>query len=81
MTLTWSNGTSPGVRSSVVKWRHRLNGGAWSAWFSTARGATSVIHEAGAINDGDTLDYEAYYDEETAAAGVSTTTNNVICPT
>lgn len=81
ITVSWSNGTSPGVRSSTITWRWKKNAGSWSGWQGpTSQGISQIIHNVGGgIVDDDVFYYEAYYTEEGTGA-VSTGQVTVICP-
>lgn len=81
ITVIWSNGTSPGVRSSTITWRWKKNAGSWSGWQGpTAQGISQIVHNVGGgIVNGDDFFYEAYYTEEGTGA-ISTGQVNVICP-
>ena len=72
LTVTWTNGTSPGTRDSVLTWRWKLNAGSWSAYADTASGATSFTHSGGAVNDADVFYFEGYYKEESSSTAEST---------
>lgn len=80
ITLSWGNGSSPGVRNSIVKWRVQKNGGGFGAWFSTSTGDDSVNYVAGAVINDDEFDFELYYDEEGSGSSVSPSTHIVLCP-
>jgi len=71
LTVTWTNGTSPGTRDSIVTWRWKKNAGAWSAYADTATGATSFTHSGGSVVDGDVFYFEGYYKEESSGTAVA----------
>lgn len=84
ITVSWGNGSSPGVRDSVVKWRQRFKPdggsfGAWSAYGSTASGAISFDYNVGVVDNDDQVEFELYYDEEGAGSSVSTVWT-ALCP-
>jgi len=68
ITVQWSNGSSPGIRSSITNWRQRKNGGTWSSYTSTALGATSFTYSAGSVEDFDEHDFELYYADRSGGA-------------
>jgi len=68
ITVQWSNGSSPGIRSSITNWRQRKNGGSWSSYTSTALGATSFTYSAGSVEDFDEHDFELYYADRSGGA-------------
>ena len=73
ITVQWSNGSSPGIRSSITNWRQRKNGGSWSSYTSTALGATSFIYPAAgagsiSVEDFDEHDFELYYADRSGTA-------------
>lgn len=84
ITVTWTNGTSPGTRDSVVKWRVRFkpDGGSYGSWSSetaTASQATSFVYEGGSgISNDDEWEFDMYYAEESTGTRV-TTTNVALC--
>lgn len=81
ITVSWSNGTSPGVRSSTVTWKWKKNTGSWSSWQGpTSQGATQFVYNAGNAVQGDDFYFEAYYTEEGTSATSSGQKINVICP-
>jgi len=84
ITVSWSLGTAPGLRNSVAKWRQRFKAsggsyGGWSGWGSTATGAASLPYNVGAVNNGDVVQFEVYYDEESSSTAV-TETWTALCP-
>lgn len=69
--LSWSNGTSPGLRRSKLEFAWRKNGtGGWSSWLGpTAVAATQHdFHPGGSWSDGDYIQVKARWQEETAEA-------------
>ena len=84
ITFSWSNGSSPSVRDSKVEYRTRFkpsggSWGSWSSWSLTAFGASSFDHNVGAVSDGDQVQAEMYYDEESSTTSV-TRTHTITCP-
>ena len=79
IVVSWSNGTSPGVRVSSVRYRWRKLPAAFSGaeLGPTAVGATTFSQNVGSVSNDDQFQFELRYNEEGSAT--TTTTATVAC--
>jgi hypothetical protein len=80
-TMNWTNGTSPGVRSSKISYRWAKNGTPAGAYTTSvgSYGDVSFQVNVGVGADTDTFSFEWYYNEEGSSQTVSATSAGINC--